>query len=698
MPEVEEPQIQFASAETTTRQIGTAPVTKTAASDATSDTGVKEYWFTYDNNNRVEIDGGSLINGNIGIAQQGQYIQYNDVGQQVLKISGKSNQAQQYIYNSWGELAQVDNFLNKDDQNLYSIRSSLANNASHSDWRHGSQFEYDAMGRVTEKRDYYGINSSAYVDIEGHFGEREGIRVNYAGSLKQVSNTQYNGAGEVVRIEERGLKNEVTHYLESFSNSWHPGSTIYTSTAWNFSNFELESVTRNYKYDVAGRLDTYQYQQLSDLPKGVSELQHNFTKEYEERTQYLESATFGTGAREHKDSQHLQDAVTRTHFDVNGNKTRIEEEITDKRYKVKGDKKVNARYMRYDTEGNLLSKVTGKQTHVLTDDDRDTSRSYYDRDSGRLVDYKTTVVKNVGFEEDTDFRGNGTGSYHLYSNNQYLGELNKSGSDSIKEQHFKAPSQGDATPMARHQVGSGDTLKALAQLYYGDEDLWYVIADVNGVGLGSELQAGTMLDIPARSQNTNNHTNFTPINLGEVIGDTTPAMPYVPPPPEAGCNAVASIIMIAVAVVATIATAGAAASASYGAIMSTGTSVLTGSFAAAGVTTATGIAAAAAGGFVGSVASQLAGKAMGVVDSFSLRSALGSGLTAGLTAGAGNVLRGTEVFAAMDTSGNAAQVVNASGKAVQGAYQLGSSGQAASGAVGAISSVVAGKVAGTQTS
>ncbi|WP_175401307.1 hypothetical protein, partial [Pseudoalteromonas sp. BMB] len=291
--------------------------------------------------------------------------------------------------------------------------------------------------------------------------------------------------------------------------------------------------------------------------------------------------------------------------------------------------------------------VTGKQTRVLTDADRNTSRSYYDRDSGRRVDYETTVANNVGFKEDTDFRGNGTGSYHLYSNNQYLGELNKSGSDSIKEQHFKAPSQGDATPMARHQVGSGDTLKALAQLY---------------------------------------------------IGDTTPAMPYVPPPPEAGCNAVASIIMIAVAVVATIATAGAAASASYGAIMSTGTSVLTGSFAAAGVTTATGIAAAAAGGFVGSVASQLAGKAMGVVDSFSLRSALGSGLTAGLTAGAGNVLRGTEVFAAMDTSGNAAQVVNASGKAIQGAYQLGSSGQAAFGAVGAISSVVAGKVAGTQTS
>ncbi len=53
-----------------------------------------------------------------------------------------------------------------------------------------------------------------------------------------------------------------------------------------------------------------------------------------------------------------------------------------------------------------------------------------------------------------------------------------------------------------------------------------------------------------------------------------------------------------------------------------------------------GVAAAAfAGGFVGSVASQLVGKAMGAVDSFSLRKAVAGGLTSIATAGIGAGLR-----------------------------------------------------------
>lgn len=50
------------------------------------------------------------------------------------------------------------------------------------------------------------------------------------------------------------------------------------------------------------------------------------------------------------------------------------------------------------------------------------------------------------------------------------------------------------------------------------------------------------------------------------------------------------------------------------------------------------VAAAAVGGFAGSVASQLVGKALGAVDSFSLRGAVAGGLTAGFTAGVGTQL------------------------------------------------------------
>uniref|UniRef100_A0A486XUH9 Rhs family protein n=1 Tax=Rheinheimera sp. BAL341 TaxID=1708203 RepID=A0A486XUH9_9GAMM len=131
------------------------------------------------------------------------------------------------------------------------------------------------------------------------------------------------------------------------------------------------------------------------------------------------------------------------------------------------------------------------------------------------------------------------------------------------------------------------------------------------------------------------------MQLAQIIGDTTPTLPYVPAPSDAGCGTVGTIIMVAVAVALTVVTAGAAAAAMGGVVgstgfMSAGAAVLGG--AAAGGSAIAGVAAAAIGGFVGSVGSQLVGKAMGVVDSFSLKNALVSGITAGATAGVGSAM------------------------------------------------------------
>ncbi|WP_130244828.1 hypothetical protein [Pseudoalteromonas rubra] len=87
-----------------------------------------------------------------------------------------------------------------------------------------------------------------------------------------------------------------------------------------------------------------------------------------------------------------------------------------------------------------------------------------------------------------------------------------------------------------------------------------------------------------------------------------------------------------------------------------------------------------------------------LVYGFSLKSALGSGLTAGLSAGAGHVLRRMEVFAAADKAGNAINAVNGAGKALDGVYKLSSVGKAALGATSAVSTVVANKVVGNDTS
>jgi len=125
--------------------------------------------------------------------------------------------------------------------------------------------------------------------------------------------------------------------------------------------------------------------------------------------------------------------------------------------------------------------------------------------------------------------------------------------------------------------------------------------------------------------------------------------------------------MVIVAVVATVFTAGVATpgilaggGASLGAIFGAGVATLGGA-AGLGVS----IGAAALGSFVGSVASQLVGKALGVVDHFSLRQAVGAGISGGIggaiTFGLGNsfqaLLRGSQwaraaASAALNTVGS----------------------------------------------
>lgn len=247
----------------------------------------------------------------------------------------------------------------------------------------------------------------------------------------------------------------------------------------------------------------------------------------------------------------------------------------------------------------------------------------------------------------------------------------------------------------------GETLQNLAQMFLGDKDFWYLIAALNGLDSPDEaLPQGKVLHIPAQGTASNSSDAFNPINLNEVLENYLPEAAFVPPP-QKGCNAVASIIMIVVAVIATIYTAGAAAgmmgatvtgttgaAAAGGAALAGGATATTALVASAGTLSATlgvagtAMASAALGGFVGSVASQLVGKALGAVDSFSLKGALTSGLTAGATAGAGSMLQGAD-WARKGAEGN--QIFNNYGKA-------------ALAATATATSVAAGKLVGQQSS
>lgn len=221
-------------------------------------------------------------------------------------------------------------------------------------------------------------------------------------------------------------------------------------------------------------------------------------------------------------------------------------------------------------------------------------------------------------------------------------------------------------------VRGNDTLQRISQAVYGDSRYWYLIADANGLSPSDKLVEGKSLVIPNQhTQTFNGAESFKPYNESEVLGNVNPD-PIAPPPPKKSCNPIAMIVMVVIAVVVTIYTAGAAAGV-IGSMMSAagtgvagaatvgaaGLGVLGGATVAGSVTA--GLAAAAIGGAVGSAASQLVGKAMGVVDDFSWSQVALGGLAAAATAGVGQYLSGgTNAANGAANAGTASSTTNAS--------------------------------------
>jgi LysM repeat protein len=116
-----------------------------------------------------------------------------------------------------------------------------------------------------------------------------------------------------------------------------------------------------------------------------------------------------------------------------------------------------------------------------------------------------------------------------------------------------------------YHVQAGDTLQGIAQNAYGDSQLWYLIADANGIQGNGDLRVGQALILPNRVGTIHNDAKtFKPYEPGKVLGDTTPNLPA----PSGGddCGGFGMILVVVVAVVVTVLTAGAATPA-LGAVM-----------------------------------------------------------------------------------------------------------------------------------
>ncbi|MBQ4864866.1 hypothetical protein J8L98_24610, partial [Pseudoalteromonas sp. MMG013] len=154
---------------------------------------------------------------------------------------------------------------------------------------------------------------------------------------------------------------------------------LFNNQVWNKDDLRNVSTSSGFTYAVAGRLDKYTYTDNS----GSTNLIQDFKKTYIGREGYLEKTSSGTPKAGHEGSINLMKAETTSSYDANGNRTRIEEHVTDARYTPEDHgADVNARYMRFDAEGKLLSKVTGTQSRLLRDSDRTGTRNVIDPSNG----------------------------------------------------------------------------------------------------------------------------------------------------------------------------------------------------------------------------------------------------------------------------------------------------------------------------
>ncbi|MHA6916161.1 LysM peptidoglycan-binding domain-containing protein [Ralstonia pseudosolanacearum] len=224
-----------------------------------------------------------------------------------------------------------------------------------------------------------------------------------------------------------------------------------------------------------------------------------------------------------------------------------------------------------------------------------------------------------------------------------------------------------AASMGEYSVQAGDTLRGIAQAAYGDADLWYQIADANGLRSDADLRVGQTLTIPNRVNSVHNaSTTYSPYNPAKIIGNTSPALPTPQQDDGGGCGGIGMILAVVVAVVATVFTAGAAAvamagiaegvgagaalaEAGVGGIMTAGGAALAGGVAAGtagmggavalgGISGGMALGASVLGGAVGSAVSQGFGMAIGQQNQFSwdqvALAAVGSAVASGVGAAA----------------------------------------------------------------
>lgn len=562
---------------------------------------VQANWFTYDADNRVDVSGGDLTNGQIVVShsnRESREEEYDAAGNVTTELSfdGQSVVTQTFYYNARGEVT-----------------------GSGLPYGMGESRQYDADGRLIADVYYYAHDVESWQTADGP------ETLDITGWMSSATTYYYDADGRVIATYNYGRPNVdwklIKHQIDNgiidpLDESNPPANPPSASAAAANADYGLLQVVSRVAhgdpstgaggYDSEGNALAYSSSVLD--PNTGAWTETDYTVTYLKKDGYLEKATTGSGSG-------LVTTTDTSYYDNFGRRIAIATQS--------GSTTTDVRAFAYDANGQILAG-----------------------NEGPLNSGGTGITPSSGYNQNL----------YAYVQGQQAGHVDKAGTIDVLSgvTNFSNTEQGSTGYVVRE----GDTLQSIAQAVYGDSSLWYVVADANALASdGSDLVAGQTLKLPQVKTENNTANTFKPYNPLEISGSTTPALPQAPQPPPSAqhCSTLAMIVVIAVVVVASIFTAGVAAEAFAGTlgtaagggaagIMAAGGAALTGGtvIGATGAALGAGelMGAAAIGGAVGNAAGQLVGDAEGIHQGFSWGEMLGAGLGAGITAGLGNAISG----------------------------------------------------------
>ncbi len=185
--------------------------------------------------------------------------------------------------------------------------------------------------------------------------------------------------------------------------------------------------------------------------------------------------------------------------------------------------------------------------------------------------------------------------------------------------------RGDGAASA-YKVRGGDTLRSVAQAVWGDADLWYKLAEANGLTATSSLSEGQSLTIPTGVWRTHESAStYIPYDAQRFLSLTDPSPAYPAPAPvkaDKGCGGFGAILLVVIAVAVAV-------------VLPELIPALAPSALGGGVGGA--VVSGAIGAATGSVVSQAVGVATGIQDKFSFKDVALAAIAGGVGGGVGSI-------------------------------------------------------------